>query len=114
MTLEEIARKFDISLDKLRKYEEQGLLKGTLLQNGEKVYSEKEISHIAQLNDLFKAGFSVEDVREYMDNMRDEKQRLRLLRKYRNILISELHQKQKSIENLDYIIAEIKKKEAIS
>ena len=108
MTLEELAKQFDVRLNKLQEYEKQGLLDDALLTDGTKDYSKIQVNYIAKINDLFNAGFSSKDVKNYLE-MNDERHQLNLLRKYRHKLVLVSHRIQKGIDDLDYMIASIQK-----
>ena len=109
MTIEELAKQFAVSLDKLEEYEKQGLLDKALLPDGTKDYSKIQMNYIATMNDLFSAGFSVADIKTYLE-MNDEVQKLKLLRKYRQKQVLAFHQTQKNIDSIDYMISSIQKK----
>lgn len=84
MTLDEVKKRFYISMEKLKYYEENNLLKTSISPDGEKEYTEIEIRRVGIIHSLRKAGFDMDMVREYLKLLDDEKgkeDQVRILRR---------------------------------
>ena len=57
---------------------------------------------------LARAGFSEDEILAIANN-KDEKEQMRMLRKYRFRLLDDIHSKQQSLDTIDYIIGRMKK-----
>ena len=57
---------------------------------------------------LMKAGLNEEEI-DTISQCGNEEQQIKLLRKYRFKLLDEIHSKQQSLDEIDYIICNIKK-----
>lgn len=64
----EIARLYNISADSLRYYEEAGILKPRRDTNGYRMYSINDIRTLNILRELRSIGFSMEDIKEHLQN----------------------------------------------
>lgn len=115
MTAEEVSRNYHISMEKIRYYEENGLLEHTVLPDGRIEYSEQQIRPAGVIHTLITAGLDMEKIKKFMklfyDNGSDTKQQIQILRKQRFSLLDEIHQKQQSLDELDYMIDELKKED---
>ena len=86
-------------------------------QDGEKIRNKTEIHFDQQLNTakyqfLLKIGMGAKEI-EKLASLPDDSpdalaEQVRILRKYRCKLLDELHQRQQSLDKLDFIINEIK------
>lgn len=112
MTAEEVSRKYHISVDKIRYYEENGLLRYNLL-DGKIDYTEAQIHCAGMIHSLLEAGMDMEQIKAFMklfyENKRDKSGQIQILRKQRFLLLDEIHKKQQSLDELDYMIGELKK-----
>ena len=112
MTLEEASKRFCLEIAHLHLYEEKGLLTGEKAENGTVEYSETELQKAVQLYFLEEAGVSFDVLKQYA--ISTEKgagaavDRVRILRKCRYQLLDEIHQKQQSLDRVDYLIHKIK------
>ena len=111
MTLQEAHRLFHISKKDLKSYEEKGLLTCRKYPDGTCDYEEKDLQRACLICSLMKAEMETETIRQYLSLMEqgEEQERIQLLRKQRCRLLERLHEKQKSLDILDYMIYEIKK-----
>ena len=113
MTAEEVSRNYHISVDKIKYYEENGLLEHNVLPDGEIEYTEQQIRCTGIIHSLINAGLDMEKIREFMklfyNDGSDKKEQIQILRKQRIILLDEIHKKQRSLDELDYMIGELKK-----
>ncbi len=112
MTAEEVSRKYHISVDKIRYYEENGLLQHNLL-DGKIDYTETQIHCAGMIHSLLEAGMDMEQIKAFMklfyENKSDKQGQIQILRKQRFLLLDEIHKKQQSLDELDYMIDELKK-----
>lgn len=110
MTIEELAVNCNISLEKLKRYEEYGLIHGKV-SNCEVSYEYEDLSSLGILNVLEQVGFEMNEIVSYTQLSRNgnkEKQILMLTEK-RKILLEIIHEKQQILDNLDYLITEMKR-----
>lgn len=113
MTLDEVSRQFHISIEKLKFYEENGLLECKQFVDDIPDYTEDELHKVALIQSLLKAGFETNTLKKYFtlcnENKEDRKEKIRLLRKQRFQLLDEIHDKQQSLDEIDYMIERIRK-----
>ena len=113
MTAEEVSRNYHISMEKIRYYEENGLLEHCVLLDGKIEYTEQQIRCAGLIHSLISAGLEMEKIKEFMrlfyKDGSDTKQQIQILRKQRVALLDEIHKKQRSLDELDYMIDELKK-----
>lgn len=113
MTAGEVSRKYHISVDKIRYYEENGLLEHNVLPDGKIEYTEAQIHCVGMIHSLLEAGMDMEKIKAFMklfyENKRDKSGQIQILRKQRVVLLAEIHKKQQSLDELDYMISELKK-----
>lgn len=113
MTAGEVSRKYHISVDKIRYYEENGLLEHNVLPDGKIEYTEAQIHCAGMIHSLVEAGMDMEKIKAFMklfyENKRDKSGQIQILRKQRVVLLAEIHKKQQSLDELDYMIRELKK-----
>ena len=106
MTLEEASRRFCIPIA----YAGAGLL--TMPDGQIQGYSEGQIRLAATYQDLQKAGFTMDDLKRYAqaatEGASGQGTQIRMLRRQRNLLLSQMHERQQCIDNLDYMINLIK------
>ena len=112
MTLQEASSRFHIEMEALRLYVENGLLIGRETDNGEMDYWEADLQRAAQLRFLLTAGMEPDAVKQLvalMDAKTDTgAEQIRLLRKCRYRLLDEIHEKQQFLDQVDYLIREIR------
>ncbi len=58
---------------------------------------------------LFKAGISKEQIEEIV-RCGDKDVQIRMLRKYRYKLLDEIHKKQQSLDEIDYMVSKMRKR----
>lgn len=113
MTLEEASKRFHISIEKLRFYEENGLLESCQFVDGIPDYTEPELRKTGIIYSLGTAGFDVAAIKQYLilekDGGNHKEERIQLLRKQRFGLLEEIHKKQQALDALDYMIDNIRK-----
>ena len=112
MTLNEVSGRFRISTEKLKSYEESGLLRHQSLEDGTFDYTETELRRIGLIHSLLKSGMETEELRKYLRLIDDEngskEEQVLLLRKQRCRLLEDIHDKQQTLDELDYMIRETK------
>ncbi len=101
MTQEELARRFGLSAQTVLDYEQAGLLHPA---RQPPQYPENEIGRLGLIDTLVKVGFNLQAIRQYVDLSTPEQ--LRTLRTQRSKLLGELHGKQQTLDNIDYMIWE--------
>jgi DNA-binding transcriptional MerR regulator len=107
MTIEQASKRFNMSVDEIRKY----LVEGYVEKNGEEL-EEYDFENVGLVSMLLKTGMAKQDVCRYLELLKlqgTENERIRLLRGYRAELLDEIHKKQQSLDHIDYIIYEINK-----
>lgn len=113
MTLIEVSRQFHISMEKLKFCEENGLLECRQFVDDIPDYTEDELNKVALIQSLLKVGFDTNALKRFFalcdENIEDRKEKIRLLRKQRFRLLDEIHEKQQSLDEIDYMIERIRK-----
>lgn len=113
MTIQEVSRRFHIRMETLQFYEESGLLSGRRMESGVLDYREDDVQRASQLHALLKAGMDMDTLKRFIRLMDDQTdttaEQVKLLRKCRCRLLEEIHGKQQSLDQLDYLIYELKK-----
>lgn len=112
MTLEEIAENCGVSLEKLKCYEEHGLIHGEE-KDGEVSYEYEDVSLLRKTCVLQEAGFTIEEIVIYMqlEAKQLRPKQLLMMAKKRKALLECIHDKQKILDDLDYMMIELKKEE---
>ena len=108
MTLSEASKLYSIEIDKLLLYEDRKLISGKITEMGERDYDEEEIKKTALIGLLLETGCTYEEVRMYLTDKTAER-RIGLLKRRRFQVLDQLHDKQKLLQNLDYLIYENEK-----
>lgn len=112
MTLQEASIRFQINREKLDFYEKNGLLECGRFVNGVPDYTDDELRRVGVIHSLRKAGFDIDSLKRYFSlsdqSDTDKQEKLRLLRKQRCQLLDEIHGKQQSLDELDYMIDKIR------
>lgn len=108
MTLSEASKLYSIEIDKLLLYEDRKLISGKITETGERDYDEDEIKKTALIGLLLETGCTYEEVRMYLTDKTAER-RIGLLKRRRFQVLDQLHDKQKLLQNLDYLIYENEK-----
>lgn len=112
MTLNEASKRFHISMEKLKKYEENGLLEHQTLVDGTFDYTETELRRIGLIHSLIKSGMEMDVLKKYLrlfnNKTANKEEQIRILRKQRYQLLDDIHDKQQALDELDYMIRETK------
>ena len=97
--IKEISQLFDIGPDSLRYYEEIGILKPRRGPNGYRLYGMNDIYRLNVIKDLRQIGFSMQLIKEYLEN-KTLANTIELLREEERVLgleIDELRRRKKAI-----------------
>lgn len=111
MTLTEAQKRFGVSLSLLKQYVSFGFIKPCESTYGAGEYRETDFNRLGLIDVLLSAGFSTEETRKYLDlteNEETDEEQIRMLRKYRRVLLNDIHKKQKTLDQLDFLIWEKK------
>lgn len=109
MTIEEVCKKYIISIDTLEEYEANGLLTTSINDSGEKEYSEEDFGRLGLVRVLLDAGFTFDETKRYLKLTKElgkDDEQIRMLRKQRRELLDNIRAKQKLLDQLDFIIME--------
>lgn len=113
MTLDEASIRFRISMEKLKYYEKNGLIECRQVVDGVSDYTEQELKKVGLIHSLQKAGLDLSSVKRYLllsnEGNGHKEEKIRILRRQRCRLLEEIHGKQQSLDELDYMIHEIRK-----
>lgn len=113
MTKEQVSERFGVPLNKLRFYESQGLFDCHKQPDGSIDYNDELMDYIGIINVLMEAGAEMDTLRKFMQKLMQstitKEEKLHYLRKQRKRLLEDIHSKQKSLDQLDYIIFDIDK-----
>lgn len=105
--------RFQLDIEKLDFYERNGLLECRQFINGIPDYTEDELRRVGLIHSLLKAGFDIDSLKKFFSlpvhDGADKEEKLRLLRKQRCQLLDEIHGKQQSLDELDYMIETIRR-----
>ncbi|HIV80133.1 MAG TPA: MerR family transcriptional regulator [Candidatus Avanaerovorax faecigallinarum] len=113
MTIEQASEHFGVPLEKLQTYENQGLFDCNRQPDGTIDYSEELMEYVGIINILTDAGAEADALRDFMGQLMESTitkgEKLRYLRRQRQKLLESIHLKQKSLDQLDYIIHRVTK-----
>ena len=106
VSINEISKRYNIDVEKLKLFEKHGFIKITDNFDGE------ELKKLSALCTLYNCGMSAEDIKKFMSfNCSEENgELLKFLNKYRNDLLDKIHSMEKNLNNLDFIIYKVKNK----
>lgn len=113
MTIEQASDHFGVPIEKLQTYENQGLFDCNRQPDGTIDYSEELMEYVGIINILTDAGAEADALRGFMRQLMEstitKEEKLRYLRRQRQKLLADIHSKQKSLDQLDYIIFDTNK-----
>lgn len=114
MTLTEASERFCIDEDKLRYYEQNGLFDCHRQADGSIDYCYEMSEYICLIKFLLSAGLDMDTLKKYLKCIENDdisnKEQIKILIKQRYILLDDIHEKQKILDKLDYIIYKCKNK----
>lgn len=113
MRIKEVSNKFNISINTLRYYEKIGLFDDVKRVNGVREYEDKDIRYLSMIINLKNTGLSNESILRYIELAKQDGisniERIHILKQQRQKLLDEIHDKQKNLDCLDYLIYELKR-----
>lgn len=112
MTLHEASSRFGISEQRLRDYEAHGILH-CQEKDGTSEYSEEELKSLSEIHFLAEAGMDMNSLKELVLLQKKEdsqENQVRLLRKLRFEMLDDIHEKQQSLDSVDFLISRIRQK----
>ena len=113
MTIEQASDYFGVPIEKLQTYENQGLFDCNRQLDGTIDYSEELMEYVGIINILTDAGAEADALRGFMRQLMEstitKEEKLRYLRSQRQKLLESIHIKQKSLDQLDFIIHNVNK-----
>ena len=116
MKISEVSKKYNLPADTLRYYEKLGLIDSVSKTSGVRNYSDEDCSRIEFIICMKHAGLSLEDIKRFIDlNKEGDKTipaRLEILESQKKILESEIENKEKTLDYLNYKINLYKGKES--
>lgn len=114
MTLLEASKRFKIDKEKLQYYEKTGLFDCHKQADGSIDYCDETLEYISLIELLLKAGLDMESLKKYLGGLGDDsisnEAQIKILIKQRYALLDDIHDKEKILNQLDYVIYESKKK----
>ncbi|HDR9181113.1 TPA: MerR family transcriptional regulator [Burkholderia vietnamiensis] len=69
LTVGELSRRTGVSVRSIRHYDEHGLLTSVRAGNGYRMFPEKAITQVRQIQRMIATGFTIEDIRSFPDCM---------------------------------------------
>lgn len=112
MKIHEVSEKYNISMATLRYYEKIGVLDDVKRVHGIREYQEKDIQQIALVLNLKQAGLDNNTIKEYLVLIKKGKStskiRIDVLKKQRNKILDMIHEQQKHIDCLDFLVYQLK------
>lgn len=105
MTLCELSERYKIELDKLQYFADNHLIEG------KQEYGSKEEKRLGILCTLYEIGLRAAAMKQFLlyDKEHNRTEQLKLLNMRRADLMEDIHGRQKSLDQIDYMIYEIKK-----
>ena len=115
MNINEISLTYNVLVDCIQDFENQGFFDEVKHIDGEKIYEEKDIQKLSFLMTLKNVGMSIQDMKKYIQYISEGdstlSQRIDMLTRYRQALLEKAHTCYKSIDILDYFIYLMKTKQ---
>lgn len=104
MTIEELSEQYHIEIKKLKLFEKHNLIIIT------EKFNDNDLKKLSNLCVLYDIGLELETIKKllFFSQNREVTEEIKILNQYRNTLLDEIHNKQKNLDSLDYIIYEIK------
>lgn len=113
MKIKEVSDRFNISTITLRYYEKAGLFDDVKRVNGIREYEDKDIDGLSMIITLKNLGFDIESVLKFVELSKQGdttiKERAVILKQQRCTLLDKIHEHQKNLDCLDYLIYKMKK-----
>jgi len=103
LTLQELSVRYGVDIEKLKIFESNNLISA-------KEFSYNDFNKLGMLCILYNSGLSINKIKKFMSLNDNNSEQIKILSFCRNNLLEEIHEKQKNLDSLDYIIYEIKNK----
>ena len=103
----EISKLYNIGVDSIRYYEEIGIIHPERSESGYRHYSIHDIWRLNVIRDLRSIGFSMEQIREYLDN-HNTASSLKLLEEEQNAIHNQMISLQKLLNNVEHRLETIR------
>ena len=117
MKIKEVSEKYNVPMTALRYYEKAGLFNQVKRINGIREYDDLDIERLSLILTLKNIGLSNETILKYIElneqGAHTKKQQIQVLKLERQKLLDSIHNQQKNIDSLDYLIYQLKDKEKI-
>ncbi|MGN8772297.1 MerR family transcriptional regulator [Paenibacillus barengoltzii] len=109
-TINEVARKFNLSAHTLRYYDKEGLMPFIGRdKSGNRVFTETDLNWVAMVCCLKDTGMSIKEIKKYadwcMEGMRTIDERKAMLIEHRKQVVKQMEELQKNLELIDSKIA---------
>ncbi|MEG0276339.1 MAG: MerR family transcriptional regulator [Coprobacillus sp.] len=112
MKIKEVSQKYNITETALRYYEKVGLFDDVKRINNIREYEDKDIERLSMIMSLKKVGLHIQAILRFLKLMKDNRdtrnERILILNKQRQELMDQIHQYQKNLDSLDFLIYELK------
>ena len=105
LSFDSLSRRYNIDPQKLKYFAHHGLIEAKRDYSGE---DEKRLGDVCTLHDI---GLSADEIKKFLSS--DEKERTKLLTAARKDILDRIHSDQRSLDRLDYILYELRKKKDI-
>ena len=117
MTMNEVSERYKIPVKILKEYESWGLCGEIKKEMGSWHYDDSDIERLSTIMTLHDIGFASEEIEKYMrllvDGVSTEAERIKMLETKRDGTLDEIHFKEKQLDQLDYLMYEIQKRNKI-
>jgi DNA-binding transcriptional MerR regulator len=108
MNIGEVSKKFNLSIDTLRYYENIGLIKNIKREHNIRVYSSKDLEQISFIECMKKSGFPLKEIVKfinlYEDGNKTIPKRIDMLLNQKTIILKEIKDKEETLKFLNYKI----------
>lgn len=108
----EVCKCFQIPMCELEQIEQSNLLCDISIKEGELDFQDDDIQTLSDIMTLKQIGLSLEQIKHYQElekgGEKTCKQRMNILNQQRNQLLDLIHEKQKHLDCLDYLLYELK------
>lgn len=104
MTLKDAEKKFGLPYDVLDRYVSFGFIRKSTAA-GE--YRDEDFERLGLIDTLLSAGFTPEETKKYLsltENKGTDNQQIMMLKKQRRLLLDDIHDRQRALDRLDYMI----------
>lgn len=112
MTAEEVSRRYQVPVKILDEYREWGLCGAVQMAMDHWQYDDRDLERLSMIMALHDMGFQKEEVERYMKLLIQgdgtQRERLKMLDHQRSETLHQIHLKEKQLERMDYLRAEIR------